>query len=195
MLRWIFIVQVVSAQLVPRGGISTTNLRMVTDSLTGQLPSIMFGEADTTAFKISVTVHAENFAGNVTGWDNTHTSLVTQCAQIKMLGGYGKFSKGEIAKTFSNLGPHSHLRIKALFHFIDRWNGETAFMRANTGQDGSLVHVWTDRHTQDTSNGVNVCGSEIPEGKFAVPIEVVLAHSDETLRLGFGSTMEVGMCV
>jgi hypothetical protein len=40
-----------------------------------------------------------------------------------MLGGYGKFSKGEVRKTFSDFPHHSKIRIKANFHFIDAWAG------------------------------------------------------------------------
>lgn len=52
--------------------------------------------------------------------------------------------------------------------------------------------MWTDTHTQDTSTGINVCGGTVAESKFSVPVEVVLPHTSDTLRIGFGSTIENG---
>ena len=36
-----------------------------------------------------------------------------------MLGGYGKFSSGEVTKAFENIPDHQYIRITAKFHFID----------------------------------------------------------------------------
>lgn len=84
--------------------------------------------------------------------------------------------------------------------------GETAFMRMNIGTDGSMLHVWTDRHSQSQVkdlfslfsdlnvaqelNGVNVCGSDVAESKFGVGIDTAVPHNSESLRVGFGSTIE-----
>lgn len=40
-----------------------------------------------------------------------------------MLGGFGKFSKGEVRKTFTQIPIHSKIRITANYHFIDAWAG------------------------------------------------------------------------
>lgn len=139
-----------------------------------------------------VLFHQEDFStGESIGWDNPNPDLVTQCAGINMLGGYGKFAKGEIAKKIAALPPHNQVRVKANFHFIDAWVGETAFMRLNIGKDGSMVYVWTDRHNQNTDAfAVNVCGSGVGEGKFSVPIDVVVNHVSDTITVGFGTTIQ-----
>lgn len=64
-------------------------------------------------------------------------------------------------------------------------------MRANLGKDGSMVHVWTEKHTQESDAGVNVCGGTTPDDKFSSLIDVVLPHSAASIKLGFGSTMTI----
>ncbi|CEM20973.1 unnamed protein product [Vitrella brassicaformis CCMP3155] len=133
--------------------------------------------------------HKEDFSGSVTGWDN---NTVTQCAGLTMLGGYRAFSEGEVSKVFKGLPPHSHIRIRATYHFIDAWIGETGFMRADVGRSGELIHVWTERHSQDhEQDGVNVCGDpSVSEGKFAVPIDISFTHTADQITIAFGSTMK-----
>ncbi|KAL8426548.1 hypothetical protein Efla_006613 [Eimeria flavescens] len=127
------------------------------------------------------TVYREDFSSGVAeGWDNPASrDIVSSCAGITMLGGYGKFAKGEISKRYSRLPPHKELRVKAVFHFIDAWIGETGFMRLDTGEegfdfpcllkshfssgpDGGLAYAWTERHSQDfEQNAVNACGGDL----------------------------------
>ena len=39
-------------------------------------------------------------------------------------------------------------------------------MRTNTGRDGSMLYVWTEKYDYSKSrNGINVCGANYPEGK------------------------------
>ena len=137
-------------------------------------------------------VHGENFRGmKAIGWDNENENLVTECAGIPMLGGYGLFSKGEISKEFAGLPSHTFLRVKAVFHFIDAWAGETGFMRLNLGRDGSMVHVWSERHNQNLNvASVSLCGSDVGEGKFAVPIDITVPHEEGSIIIGFGTTVE-----
>ncbi|XP_026190191.1 uncharacterized protein LOC34622774 [Cyclospora cayetanensis] len=139
------------------------------------------------------TTHREDFtSGSAEGWDNPAShEIVSSCAGISMLGGYGKFAKGEISKVFKQLPPHNELRVKAVFHFIDAWVGETGFMRLDTGADGGLAYAWTERHSQDfEQNAVNACGGPVGEGKFSTPIEVVVPHDKDSVTVSFGSTIE-----
>jgi len=137
-------------------------------------------------------VAREDLSNGAKGWDNTASKdIVSQCAGITMLGGFGKFAKGEVTKKYTQLPPHKELRIKANYHFIDAWVGETGFMRLSIGQGDSLQYVWTERHSQDLEQeAVNVCGGVVGEGKFSVPIDVVVAHDKDNITVGFGSTMD-----
>jgi hypothetical protein len=133
-------------------------------------------------------VHGEDFAFQAQGWSRTDVST---CAGVHMLGGYCKFSKGEVTKIFAGLPEHKQLRIVATFHFLDRWIGESGYMKLSLGQSGTPVVVWSEQHAQGPSkNGLNICGAATPEGKFSVPIDVTVPHTDETVQLAFGSTMD-----
>jgi hypothetical protein len=127
---------------------------------------------------------AEQYNQGAVGWTNSTTS---ECGNPnkKILGGYGKFAGGEVTKLFRQLPEHTQIRVKATFHFIDAWTGETAFAKL----DHQLV--WTDMHDHMTSkNGINICGSaSSAEGKFAVPIDVTIPHTSSALTVSFGSTL------
>lgn len=135
------------------------------------------------------TVLADDFATGAQGW--SHTS-VSSCGGVTMLGGYCNFAQGDVTRTISGLPPHSQLRIQATYHFIDRWVGETAFLKLDVGTNGEMVPVWTESHAQDhEKHGLNVCGSQtVHEGKFAVHVDVVVPHKSPELRVAFGSTMD-----
>lgn len=136
--------------------------------------------------------HSEGFAeeGNVAeGWSKPQ---VTHCGGVFMLGGYCKLGAGEVSKTVSGLPPHTQLRVRAVFHFIDKWIGESGYLKLDVGQEGKLVAVWSEQHQQEKSvNGLSLCGQgDTPEGKFAVPIDVTIMHSGPSVQLHFGSTMD-----
>mmetsp|Transcript_79837 Transcript_79837/g.229182 ORF Transcript_79837/g.229182 Transcript_79837/m.229182 type:complete len:328 (-) Transcript_79837:87-1070(-) len=149
--------------------------------------------------------HCEGFSEEghtALGWDKPE---VTHCAGVFMLGGYCKFSADEVNKTFTGLPPHTSLRVRAVFHFIDRWIGEAGYLKLDLGDTyegrsvtGETVKarkpvvVWSEQHAQGAStNGLSLCGqSSTPEGKFAVSIDVTVPHVEGSIQLTFGSTME-----
>ena len=144
----------------------------------------------------------DDFETSCTAWSNCTR---TTCAAAgdggaKMLGGYGAFAGGEVSKLYVRLdSPHTQLRLKATFHFIDRraarpacrasrpsassrlprarerewsgrrrWEGESAYAKLDN------QFVWSEAHSVGPkAPGVNLCGGEVPETKFAVPIDVV----------------------
>jgi hypothetical protein len=125
----------------------------------------------------------ENFNEGAIGWSNSST---TSCGNTEkmILGGCGKFAGGEVSKVFRNLPVHDVVRLRANFHFIDKWGGETAYARL---QDN---YVWTDSFDQVSSKtGVDLCCSPAPESKYSVPVDVTLPHSDTSLKVTFGSTL------
>jgi len=134
-------------------------------------------------------VQSDDFSVEGAGWSR---SDVSQCAGVSMLGGFCKFSKGDVKKTFTNLPPHKQLRVVATYHFIDRWIGETGFMKLDVGTGDCAVTVWSERHAQqEAKNGISLCGNaETPEGKFAAPIDVTTSHHKDTVTVTFGSTMD-----
>jgi hypothetical protein len=131
---------------------------------------------------------SEDFSSQAVGWSR---DTVTKCGGVSMLGGFCRFSTGDVNKTFDGLPPHRQLRIKATYHFIDRWIGESGYMKVNIGQDDRPVVVWSDQWSQQLSkNGLSLCGQQAtPEGKFAATIDVTLEHTKDSVDLSFGSTM------
>mmetsp|Transcript_3750 Transcript_3750/g.6307 ORF Transcript_3750/g.6307 Transcript_3750/m.6307 type:complete len:272 (+) Transcript_3750:130-945(+) len=134
-------------------------------------------------------VYVEDFSSSPSGWS---LAQVSSCAGVHMLGGHCHFSRSEANKTFTGLPPHKQLRIVATYHFIDSWLGESGYMKLNIGQDGAPVVVWSEQHAQQKSkNGISLCGQEsTAEGKFAVPIDIVVPHTQDSVFVDFGSTME-----
>ena len=49
-----------------------------------------------------------------------------------------------MTKTFKGLPKHSRVRVQAVFHFIDAWGGETAWMKLSSGADGKMEFAWTE---------------------------------------------------
>jgi len=134
-------------------------------------------------------VYSDDFSAAVAGWGQAE---VTQCGGVFMLGGFcKKIIGGELNKTFTGLPPHKQLRVRATYHFIDRWIGETGYMKLDVGMQGCSEPVWTEQHLQqDATHGLSVCGNAaVPEGKFAAPIEVTVPHRKDSITLTFGSTI------
>ncbi len=120
-----------------------------------------------------------------------------------ILGGCGRFAGGEVSKVYSDLPEHTsvsqihidithinsqflflQVRLRANFHFIDKWGGETAFAKL---QDN---YVWTDSFDQVSSkSGIDLCCSPAPESKYSVPIDVMLPHTASSVKVTFGSTL------
>lgn len=134
-------------------------------------------------------VSTEDFSTQGAGWSRGD---VSNCAGISMLGGFCKFGQGEVTKTFSGLPPHKQLRIVANYHFIDRWIGESGYLKVNIAEGGGAVPIWSEQHTQvEAKHGLSLCGQEAtPEGKFSVPIDVSVPHHEDSVAVTFGSTMD-----
>lgn len=155
-------------------------------------------------------VTSEDFADGALGWGescllacstSTHKSnanclsgSITPCGGIRMLGGYEMFSVGQVSKRYPGLRSHSEIRITGNFHFIDDWEGETAFMMTGSFNKGvncsSVQYSWTHSYdSREVSSAVNVCGGKTGEGRFAVPFDVSIPHSEDSLDLVFGTTL------
>ena len=67
-----------------------------------------------------------------------NVNSVTECGKLKILGGYDKMAGGTNQKEFFNIPLHNMIRIVANFHFIDKWQGENAFLKLNIGRERSV---------------------------------------------------------
>jgi hypothetical protein len=134
----------------------------------------------------------ENYWRAPEGWDKND---ITTCGGANLLGGYCILAGGENSKIFSGLPPHSKVRISAVFHFIDSWTGESAYLTANVGSEGKMAYLWTDRydHTQ-APNAIDICGASYGEGKFSSPIDVTVPHIEDSIKIAFGATIDQDAC-
>jgi len=126
-------------------------------------------------------------------------NAVTTCAAHRhalsdtFLGDYGAM---EASKAFL-LPAHAWLRVEARVHFLDKWEGESVYLKI----DGQVV--WSERWTWCDKLLVNLCvpgtaaaptatidscGREYPD-RLSFPLIVTLFHSGEELELSFGSTL------
>lgn len=81
------------------------------------------------------------------------------------------------------MSSHEFIKVKANFHFIDAWSGESGFMKVD-GKTSELQYVWTEKYDfSKATNGINICGAAYSESKFSVPIEITLKHSKDSLTV------------
>lgn len=118
------------------------------------------------------------------GWANAATVLPCGPLTVVTVPGGGKI---EAKKLISKLAPHAQLRITATVHFIDDWQGETAYLKLNG------AHVWSDSHElRNGARAINICGSDkFPETKFTTQIDVTVpASAAGEIELAFGTTTD-----
>lgn len=133
--------------------------------------------------------HHDDFEQNADGWS---TKDVSSCDGVDhhLAGHCNNVKGGEVRKTFTGLPEHQFLRLQARYHFLDSWEGETAFAKI-----GDKV-VWTDVNDirglhPDTKS---VCGGDHPDSRMSVPIDVTIRHTGNAVDVSFGSTLDEHPC-
>jgi hypothetical protein len=93
-----------------------------------------------------------------------------------------------ITTTYRRLPKHTQIRITATVHFVDDWQGETAWMKFND------FFVWTESLDQKNVAGkFSMCGSDLyPESRFSAPIDVTWPHKANSLTISLGSNLDEG---
>lgn len=137
-------------------------------------------------------IHIDNFEPpQADGWSN---NTVTDCGGVFMLGGHCQFSAGETNKEYVGIPTHTYLRLKANFHCIDEWHGETGYL--SIGRNDLIFKVWSTKY--DINNAIqpiNICGdNDKGEGQFSNLIDVTIPHSSSSVIIVFGSTLEEQPC-
>jgi hypothetical protein len=125
-------------------------------------------------------------------WTKNNTSLdwsienISTCKSFKILGGNCQVSNKEIFKTYE-LSGHSHVKIEAFYHFIGDWESNTGYMKINE------KYVWSHRCNSEHKPSVKIC-PDFEICKIAVLVSTTIAHSDKSLKLTFGSTLDGNPC-
>ncbi len=105
--------------------------------------------------------HHEDFDNIVEGWNDKRTNRCHENGNV-FLGGHCNFSFNVVSKTYNDLPPHHHLRLNALFHMFDAWDGETVYVKI----DGNTV--WTKIGKSSSKTGINICGGNTNDPAFAL---------------------------
>jgi len=124
----------------------------------------------------------------VDGWSHGE---ITECGGHHLLGGHCVENGNELTKTFTNLPPHSQIRIVAKYMFIDSWDGETGYLKL----DNRPVWLESYNHSHgDAKHGINICGNEAPERRFGRSVDVTIPHKTGQVTLTFGATTDEHSC-
>eukprot|EP00753_Platysulcus_tardus_P010906 PLAT3142.1.p2 GENE.PLAT3142.1~~PLAT3142.1.p2 ORF type:complete len:294 (-),score=119.95 PLAT3142.1:255-1136(-) len=189
----------VGAKLIAADQLQAGIIRSPTGTVTvqGDLQLAAPGSASASFLAMDVTLDGvrqwrllshDDFQTGAPGWSMDGTSLCG--SPDRFLGGPCVASAASSEKMFSSLPPHSQIRLTARFHFIDSWAGETGFAQ----MDGR--YVWADScgAAASPTTSMNLCGSDAPERRLSVPIDVTLPHTEETVKVAFGSTLTGDAC-
>jgi len=141
-------------------------------------------EIESVPSKTWASVYAENFDNNVTseGKPQWTPHLISTCgggtavtaSENRFLGGHCHFAANSTQLELTGLPSHEEIRFRANVHFIDQWNGETLFLRA----DGQVA--WIDNCAAvPTGFGMNVCGGPSADAKLSQLVDVAVAHTSD----------------
>jgi len=106
------------------------------------------------------------------------------------LGGHCKFAAAKPMRRYSNLPPHTRVRVRASVHFIDKWEGESVALLVHDNPVWSQSHDWCPGFLKWMCEkyGLNTCGRDTPD-RLSVRAEAIIAHSSDFLDLAFNSTL------
>jgi hypothetical protein len=138
-------------------------------------------------------VAIEDFQGRISGWSEDAVSNCGRSADL-FLGGSCKFSNKIAKKTFT-LPKHSYAKVQLSFHFIDRWEGESAVLKI----DGKFV--WTESYTACNNiyavvcqkKGISVCGEDFPD-RMGYPVSWTGKHDAEKITVEVSTTLNRDPC-
>lgn len=139
-------------------------------------------------------VYLDDFQGSSTGWSKEKLSTCGTNDNM-FLGGHCNFAGTEVYKIFTGLKPHSMIRITANFHFFDKWEGESAYMKFNNNTVWTESYQWCDKVMQWRCRkyGINACGADYPD-RMGVPIDFTAVHDSSSFRIEFGSDLNKSAC-
>lgn len=109
------------------------------------------------------------------------------------LGGHCKFGATRTERVYTQLPPHSRVRIHARVHFFDDWQGEAVAIQVDGQTVWARSHKWCSGFLQwmCLKYGVDSCGRDTPD-QLSLKAEATLQHSSPSLRLAFHSDLPEG---
>lgn len=134
-------------------------------------------------------IHQDEFSKNDTnyGWN---FDKITKCNDKVLFGGECLLSNFEIKKEFT-LPLHSQVKIEALFHFIGKWKGNTAYLKEVN--EKSQNYLWTSTClNKEKPSLIKFC--EFETCRMNQGISVSAYHKDKNITLSFGSDLPHNAC-
>ncbi len=118
-------------------------------------------------------MNLDDFQGSAEGWSKQKMSTCGTNDNM-FLGGHCNFGADEVSKNFTELPPHSMIRITANFHFFDMWEGDQAFLYFNGSPAWSDTYKWCDKVFlwYCKKYAINACGADYPD-RLSVPIDFI----------------------
>lgn len=136
----------------------------------------------------------DNFHKNETSLNWNHDK-VTKCNNYNIMGGQCQTSTKELIKEITNIPPHSQIKIEASYHFIGSWDSHSGYLKLDNidFRKENPKYVWTHRcKNSKVTSIVKICPIEVC--KMASPINITVNHSENLIKLIFGSTLERNSC-
>lgn len=110
------------------------------------------------------------------------------------LGGYCNFDSERVNKTYKFLPPHRFVRVRARFHFLDKWMGEMAMMELNKKIVWTSTHHHCPKIMTDSCRQPSFCGDDSVSDIMSAPIDVTIAHTASELEVAFSSQLQETKC-
>jgi len=121
---------------------------------------------------------------------NWNLDLINSCNSNNnfFVGGYCKLSNKEVSRIYTIKEKHSTVKILTYFHMFDNWNNEKGYIKI----DDEIVWV---KNGVSNKKGINFCGNtNYNDPAFNIPVEIIIPHSDEKIKINFGSTLKKEPC-
>ena len=100
-----------------------------------------------------------------------------------------------VEKKFKNIANHTEVQVEFLFHFLDQWEGEIAYLQIEKDIVWTRSHNWC--HTifdhKCVLNGINVCENAYPD-MVGQNIRFVYKHSKPELTVRIGTSLARNNC-
>lgn len=179
---------VIVEKITPKDGTLTIEGNVVmTNELIGDQISIK-GNYALNGVKQWQLIKHDDFESESTlkGWSDQRVNKCKKGANSH-LGGHCNLSHDEVNKVFTGLPSHRQVRINALYHMLDKWNGETGYMKVN-----DVIYWSQEGHMKD--KGIDLCGGNYNDPELNIPIDVIIDHLESEIKIAFGSTLKGDPC-
>lgn len=101
----------------------------------------------------------------------------------------------KLQKTFTDLDDHTELNLRLNFHFLDKWEGEQAWVKVDDFVVWVKSRNWCSGIFANDcmTKGVDVCANSYPD-LVGENVDVTVFHQKKSLKIEVGSTLKANDC-